>query len=358
MTQTTPEAKKRPRWRDPRIWIGILITVACIWLALRDVSFSEVASHMSKANLLLLFALSAPAHFIAIWVRALRWRHLIEAIEPVDRMPVFRATAVGFMANNIFPLRVGEVIRAWYLARETQASGTALLGTVIVERIIDAAAVASLGIVVLGGRGIRLEGVEFLAFATPLLGGLAALLVFFSFLGRSPDRAIRLATALLPPFVTPAVRDRIEGGLRHISAGLGSLRGGAHLFWIAAHTAVIWLILTVIPFLVGFHALGIEFDSPETTLAAGFVTLVAVGVAVAFPSAPGFFGPYHLACQAALASFGVARAPAFATGTLVHFTFWICVTALGLGVLWFRRTSFGEIEEAAERGKDPLSSRR
>ena len=41
------------------------------------------------------------------------------------------------MANNIFPLRMGEVVRSWYLARETGASAAALFGTVILERVID-----------------------------------------------------------------------------------------------------------------------------------------------------------------------------------------------------------------------------
>jgi hypothetical protein len=78
-----------------------------------------------------------PAHLVNIWLRGLRWRHLTEAVETIPRSTLVRGQAVGFMANNVFPLRVGEVLRAWYVARETNASGAQIFGTAHPERGID-----------------------------------------------------------------------------------------------------------------------------------------------------------------------------------------------------------------------------
>ena len=89
---------------------------------------------------------------------------------------------------------------------------------------------------------------------------------------------------------------------------------------------------------------------------AAWITLAAIGVAVALPSAPGFFGAYHLACKLALASFGVSPETAVALGTLCHAVFWVCLTALGLVVLRVRQTSLVEVDEAAVGG-DGASSR-
>jgi uncharacterized membrane protein YbhN (UPF0104 family) len=85
-----------------------------------------------------------------------------------------------------------------------------------------------------------------------------------------------------------------------------------------------------------------------------------VGIAVALPSAPGFFGPYHFAARVALARFGVADATALAVGTLAHAAFWVVVTLIGLAVLRFRHTSLDETLEAAAEspGKDPDPERR
>jgi uncharacterized membrane protein YbhN (UPF0104 family) len=72
-----------------------------------------------------------------------------------------------------------------------------------------------------------------------------------------------------------------------------------------------------------------------------------VGIAVALPSAPGFFGPYHYAARLALGRFGLADSTALAVGTLAHATFWVIVTCAGFVALRFRRTSLDETLEAA-----------
>ena len=93
--------------------------------------------------------LSVPSYLLLVWLRALRWGHLTDPIQPISRASLSRAIAVGFLANNVFPLRMGEVVRPLYLAREVKASATVLFGTVILERIIDTVCVIVLvGIVI------------------------------------------------------------------------------------------------------------------------------------------------------------------------------------------------------------------
>ncbi len=129
--------------------------------------------------------------------------------------------------------------------------------------------------------------------------------------------------------------------------GLGALRGGPHLFWIAFHSAVIWLVVSPATILVGFLALGIDLGSVPEMIEATWVTQAAVGVAVALPSAPGFFGLFHLAWKIALLRFGGTPETAVAAGTLIHAMMWVSLTRLGLRVLRSRRTSLGEVDEMA-----------
>jgi hypothetical protein len=148
----------------------------------------------------------------------------------------------------------------------------------------------------------------------------------------------------------------VERLIRHMAEGLGSLQGGRHLWWIAAYTILIWTVLGIAPFLIAMRALGIDLGSLERDVSAAFVTLTAVGVAVALPSAPGFLGPYHLATREALRRFGVTEELALALGTLSHAVFWLSTTGIGLAVLRYRGTRLDELAGAAAVDGDQVPS--
>jgi hypothetical protein len=344
--------------RDPRFLVSLAVTAASLAYALRGVDVGQVADAIRGVDVAKLVLPSVPALLLALWVRALRWRHLTDAVQPISRGALFRAVSVGFMANNLLPLRVGEVLRAWYLARETGASGAALFGTVILERVIDSAVVLGMAAVVFGVGGARAAGID-AGTALPVLVGLAMIPAsFVAALRLMPERAVGLVARCTGWVLPEPLVARIEGSLRQIAAGLGSVRRGWHLWWIALHSVLLWMVASVVPFLAAAWALGIDLGSPGRTLAAAYSTLVWVGAAVALPSAPGFFGPYHAACRAALLPFGVEPEQALALGTLSHALFWVTITATGLVVLRWHRTSLDETLAAADAHKDPIQGRR
>jgi uncharacterized protein (TIRG00374 family) len=320
---------------------------------IRDVDFALVVATIREANWLLLVGLSVPAYLGAVQLRAMRWRHLTNPIQPIGVRPLFRATAIGMMANNILPLRVGEVIRPWYLSREVGAPSAALFASVVLERVIDTITVIGLAVLAIALRGAG-EGGILAKVAIALIPVAIAPLVGLVVLRMAPHLIIGLASWLLRPFPARFGNYLIDV-LGRFGDGLGALKGGSHLFWIAFHSIGIWFVASTIPMLAGFWALGIDFGSPFETLVAGWITLAAVGMAVAIPSAPGFFGTYHAACKLALEPFGVSPEVAVALGTLLHGVFWVTFILLGLIVLRSRHTSWGELEQAAGGSESPSS---
>jgi hypothetical protein len=249
------------------------------------------------------------------------------------------------------------VVRAWYLARETGTGVAPIFGTIVLERVIDGLIVIAMALAIFGLRGAR--GGDVLVVGVPLLAGAVLPLGAVLLMRFAPERAARLARGLARPVLPARSAASVERLVRRTAMGLGSLQGGSHLWWVAFHSALIWFVVGVIPFLAGFAALHIEFGSVRRALAAAYVTLTAVGIAVALPSAPGFFGPYHLATREALARFGVPQEAALALGTLTHALFWLTTSALGLAVLRMRGGRVTELAEAAEgAGKAPLSGDR
>lgn len=358
---TPTRASRRKGWRNPWLWLGLAVSIGSLWWAFRDVDLAEVAHHVARANWALLLGVSIPSQTASVYLRALRWRHLTDPIAPIQTAPLFRATAVGFMANNVFPLRIGELLRAYYLARETNTDAAAILATVLLERVIDTVTfvlLAALLVAVMGaGAGPSPEmlmlGIPalLLAAVVPLAGMLALRL--------APETLIGLAGRFGGLVLPQASVERLKLLLRRFSEGLGSIRGGSHLFWIALHSVLIWFLFSMLPFAAAIDAMGIELGSLRRSLEAAYATLVAVGLAVSLPSAPGFFGLYHTACRIALGLFGVPWDQAVALGTVAHLTFWTSMTLLGLACLRFGRTSLQTVEaDAAGADQVPSQDRR
>jgi len=236
------------------------------------------------------------------------------------------------------------VVRPWYLARETGASAAALFGTVILERVLDTVSVLAMVFLVLGIWGGGGGGGEVLERGALLLVPVAAApIVALVLLKLMPEKMLALALLLLRPFPSRA-SEFVERTLRHFTDGLGALSGGRHLVWISIYSVLITLAVPVVPVWAAFASLGLDLGSPFQTLGAAWTTQAAIGVAVAVPSAPGFFGIFHWACKLALVRFGVAPGTAVAAGTLIHAVMWVSLTGMGLAVLRSRRTSLEEVD--------------
>ena len=347
-TQPPGRARWVRRVFDWRVWLGLTITAVSIGWAIRGIPIRDVVDAMEGANFWALLLYSAPFYTASVYVRSLRWRHLTNPIAPIPRPLLFRAESLGFMVNNLLPLRVGEVVRSWTLAQDSGTSTTAIFGTVVLERVLDVVSVLALagGALAYVGRssdvgGLLAEG-SFL-----LLPVGAAPLVVLILMRVAPETVIRISHRLMV-LLPLSIREKVEALLRSFIEGLGALSGGRHLFWIVFHSLVIWLLLSAAPIWIGFWAFDVEIGSPVETMVASWIVLGAVGVAVALPSAPGFIGPYQLAFKAVLVRFGVEPATALAMGVLVWFAFWLTLTLQGLFFLRRSNRSLAELARHTE----------
>jgi uncharacterized protein (TIRG00374 family) len=335
-------------WGDWRVLLGIAITVLAFWYAIRGIPISDVVESMKHADLLVLLGLSIPAYLGSVFVRALRWRHLTNPIAPMSRSLLGRGVAIGFMVNNLVPLRIGEVVRAWYVAREAGVNSSAIFGTVVLERVIDVVAVVLIAIGALAFVGAGSAESSFLSKGAILLLPVAVVpLAVLILLRLAPERVIRVALWFLRPF-PDRLGEWVESVLRDFAQGLGALSGGSHLFWIAFHSATIWILFSVVPMTAGLLAFDVDLGSTTRLFVVSYIVLGAVGVAVAIPSAPGFFGTYQLAFKTVLERFGVDSATALALGLVTWFVFWLTLTLLGLIVMRVGGTSLADLTRGRE----------
>ncbi|HET6778611.1 MAG TPA: lysylphosphatidylglycerol synthase transmembrane domain-containing protein [Gemmatimonadales bacterium] len=306
--------------------IGIAVSVGLLAWALRDVSVSDVLSHVRTARPGPLIAAVVLAT-LGFPLRLLRWQLLLrdERGKPYPAGPLWHAIAIGFTANNILPLRAGEVIRAYTASRLTSARFATVISSIAVERIFDGLTVVALltlalfsselpAAVKIGGTSVaqlaRAAGV------ISLLALVAAVLVV-----AAPVTAERVIRRILPHArLADKIIDLIEG----VRQGLVVLRSPGRLAGVVVWSLVIWL-FNGLAFYIGFKAFGIPVSYGGALLLQG---LLVVGISV--PSTPGFFGPFEAVIVAVLALYGVPGSLAFSYALSYHLTSFVPITLLGL----------------------------
>ena len=326
-----PPGGRRRLLGDWRVWLGLAITLIALAWTVRGIEPRAVLNAARGANPWLLL-LALPPHGIGLWLRGLRWRHMTRELSPrpLPGGVHFRATAIGYLALNLLPLRLGELVRPWVLARETPITYSAALGTIVVDRLVDFAVLAIVAGAVLTLQASALpEWVQLGARALGMLGALPLVVLIALWLDR--ERVLGAFGWLLRP-LPAVVAARIEGLLAEGASGLLALRRGRDLAAVVVYSALIWCVVLPAPVLITLLAFepGLE---PAALVRATLTTHVFIALAVAAPAAPGFFGVYHFACRESLTLFQISPAVAVAYGTLLHLGYWLTANALGLGAL-------------------------
>src|SRR3972149_10677263 len=116
--------------------LSIIVSIVCSWLFVRKIEWSLLKNALKEANYWYVIPTLIVALLIYI-VRALRWQGLLSHIKRVSVLNLLSITLIGFMANNILPARVGEVLRPFILYKKEDVKFSTSLATVIVERIFD-----------------------------------------------------------------------------------------------------------------------------------------------------------------------------------------------------------------------------
>jgi uncharacterized membrane protein YbhN (UPF0104 family) len=314
--------------------VGIGISILSLYIVVRQVDVAAVGRVLGSAAPAWVIAVAACIS-IDVACRTVRWQGLLAPIQRVRFVPVLGYLLVGYLANNVLPARLGELVRSHYLGDREGMSRATTLGTIVVERVVDTAvlvAIASAAILLLHVRGVVASAVLVgLGITGLLVVALAVALVAH----RLPyaDRAIA-AVGRWPSVI--GLAGRLRGGLA--VAGRPRTVGVAIAWSLAAWSA------TVVAFAAAGHAVGVELTWGQAALA------------TAIPAGPGYLGTFELAAVQIAAVFGVGADPAVALAVLVHAVI-LVLTSLGGAVallqLGWRRVAPGAPDDPEAGGAAP-----
>jgi glycosyltransferase 2 family protein len=293
--------------------LGIAISVAAIWILVHSVDIPATLAVLGGANPAWIGVMVVTV-FLDVAARSARWQALLAPIAAVPYGRVLGYTFIGYLANNVLPARLGELVRSHALGEGEHLSRTTVLGTVVVERIVDTVivvALAALAVVVLSVRGALSSAVLLgAAFVALLLIGLAVAMA----LHRLPGADRVTAFAARWPRIVELAR-RLRDGLA--VAGRPRTMGTA-----LAYSALAWT-ASIVTFLAAGQAVGVELSLSQGALLASGVALATI-----VPSGPGYLGTFELTAVGIASTFGVPRESGFALALLVHAMI-LAVTSIG-----------------------------
>ncbi|MDX1428762.1 MAG: lysylphosphatidylglycerol synthase transmembrane domain-containing protein [Rhodothermales bacterium] len=319
-----------------------------LYLALRDVDFGEVAAALASANywwLIPLATLTIVSHLLRSW----RWQILLYELpgaqrdRPVSLYNAFSALIVGYFANYAAP-RVGELVRAGLLARNERLSVSGVVGTVVLERVLDIVVlILCVGITFV----MLLDRFEVISelLLDPLLVWWAGVPLYALVAGAV---AALVAGTVVVSFWRRSLRasgkgSRLRGLVDSFIAGMATLSRTRRTGAVVIGTILMWacyVVMTHLPFLV----LGMTGPFNLTLVDSFYImTLGAIGVAI---PAPGGTGSYHyIAIQSLVLLFGVSQSPAATYAVLTHAAQLVLYAALATYFIASQKASIGEIRK-------------
>lgn len=333
------------RWQ---FWLGLAISALFMWFALRGLQLDEVWDALAGAQYLWLIP-GVAAYMLAVWARAWRWHYLLRPLKRISTGSMFPVVAIGYMGNNIYPARAGELLRAYVLRQRESVPISASLATIIVERAFD-------GMVMLGFVFLNLPELARVTADSRFAGSIqnlalwgalafSAFVVLFLLMALFPEPTLRLTAWLLDRLTPTTIRARALELAERFVGGLKSLRSPADVGMVLLTSVVIWLLETGKYWLV-MHAFDFTVSFFALMLMNGIVNL-----ATTIPSAPGYIGTFDAPGIAVLEAYGVPGGIAAGYTLVLHAALWLPITLLGMYFMARESLSWERVQaEMSEEG--------
>jgi uncharacterized protein (TIRG00374 family) len=326
------------RWQ---FWAGGAISLLFLYFALRGLQGGDVWSILQEANYWWLIP-GVLVYLLGVIARAWRWHFLLRPVKSIPTTTLFPITAIGYMGNNIYPARAGEVLRAIVLKKFEGVAISASLATIVVERVFD-------GVVMLGFVFLNLPELASLTSTSGFIGSIQTLalwgagaflgvLALFLLAGMYPEKAIWFVKWISKYVIPVRFREQVIGLAENFLGGLAALRSPRDVLMIFVTSIVIWLLETGKYWFV-MHAFPMEVSFFTLMLMNGIVNL-----ATTIPSAPGYVGTFDAPGIAVLQAYGIDKAIAAGYTLVLHVALWVPITALGAyylaraGVKWDQKS--------------------
>jgi uncharacterized protein (TIRG00374 family) len=329
-----------------KLWIGVAISAFFLFLLFRKIDFGKLLAAFRVMDCRYL----APAlvlTFVSYYLRALRWKFLLLPIKRTRLGNLFHSTLIGYMANNLLPARLGELVRAYSLGQKEGIGASAVFASLVVDRLCDGFTI--LLVLLVTFFTIRLPaGMEHIQNGL-VTGGYVtftlylAVLGFLALLRTRTDWTVGLAVRVIGT-VSARLADKIAELMRSFISGIRIPSEPVAISATVLTSLAIWA-TAIWPVDLVLRSFGTQLP-----ITASMFIMVFLVFAVMVPAAPGYMGTYHFACVTALSAFQIGSEKALSIAIVVHGMSFFPVIAAGLYCLWRDKLSLKKLSEPKQSG--------
>ena len=339
--------KRASQWlrRWAGLVVGVVISAVFLYIGLRGLDLADVWRDIRAINFGWVLV-GAAVYFLAVWGRTWRWHYLLRSIKPLSLRTLFPIVVIGYMGNNVYPFRAGEVIRAYVLKRNEDVSVSASLATIVVERIFDGLVMLIFVFVALPFADFEADWLRDVVFFSTLLFW-GAFLVFLVMALR-PEQMRRLYTAIFDRLLPGRLHAVALGLADHFMTGLENLRHPRDFLMTLVSSVFIWLTETTKYWFV-MHA----FDF-EVSFFVLMVMTAVVNLATTLPSSPGYVGTFDTPGIKTLTAYGVKQSVAASYTLVLHAALWLPITLLGFFFLYREGVAWRDFDRARAIAADEI----
>jgi uncharacterized protein (TIRG00374 family) len=320
---------RKTRWAKGKLWLGMACSALFLFLVFRNVRWTELAAVLQAVNWGVLL-LAAALYALSLLIRGLVWRELLAPLGPVTAGDAVAYANIGYMANNLLPLRAGEVIRAALLGEKRGFSKGAVLATVVLERLLD--------VLILGASAMLLMLV--MPIPSPLRRSilLAAAVGCLGIIGAwAAAGATNSSRGRLPGWLERrAVRAAVGLG-RSFGRGLSAVRSAKQAGVAGFYSLLAWTLVCASIYLM---MLASQLRLPWY---AALLAMAVVNLGSAIPSSPGSIGVVHFLAVVSVSPWAVDREVAAGFSIVFHAVPFLVTIGLGGACLWKEKIGVGRV---------------
>lgn len=319
--------------------VGGAISIFCLWWVFRGIHLGTLWTALKQVNPLWL-VVSTGLFMFAMYLRALRWGRLFRPNYSIDGNALFRPMMVGFAYNSIMPGRVGEFARSFIVGKRQGTGFPTAFATVFSERVFDAVTLLSLLSVCLSlmppidpdmavevwGAKVRGSLINSGLRNLTIFSGAMVLGVIFLLIPGVERLLVKLVEGA--PLLPGGLRGFAVGAIGGVIRGFQAMRDPLNLLAIVGYSIVVWSITALSTLVLAWGMPGMQ----DMNYLQAVSLMVLVGIFIAVPASPGYWGPFEAGCVFSIVVLGVDgdQTKALAYAIVLHLTQYIPVVIPGL----------------------------